>query len=123
MTKYVQQCKKQSESWQFVQQGIRGGCGTVGVHQGSVLSPLRFIIVLEALSRNSRVGAPWELFFADDFVITSTSLEECVTHVKVWKEGMESKCFRVNMIKTMFMDSGRDLDILQDSCVLCAVLV
>ena len=32
----------------------------VGVHQGSVLSPLLFIIVLEALSREFRAGVPWE---------------------------------------------------------------
>ena len=37
----------------------------VGVHQGSVLSPLRFIIVLEALSKEFRVFLPWELFYAD----------------------------------------------------------
>ena len=30
----------------------------VGVHQSSVLSPLLFIIVLEALSRDFRVGVP-----------------------------------------------------------------
>ena len=47
----------------------------VGVHQGSVLSPLLFIIVLEALSRYFRVGVPWELFFADDLVIIATSPE------------------------------------------------
>ena len=58
----------------------------VGVHQGSVLSPLLFIIVLEALSRDFRVGVPWELFFADDLVIIATSLEECVERVKAWKE-------------------------------------
>ena len=38
----------------------------VGVHQGSVLSPLLFIIVLEALSREFRTGCPWELLYADD---------------------------------------------------------
>ena len=30
----------------------------VGVHQGSVFSPLLFIIVLEALSREFRAGVP-----------------------------------------------------------------
>ena len=38
----------------------------VGVHQRSVLSPLLFIIVLEALSSEFRVGLPWELFYADE---------------------------------------------------------
>ena len=41
----------------------------VGVHQGSVLSPLLFITVLEALSRDFRTGSPWELLYADDLVI------------------------------------------------------
>ena len=40
----------------------------VGVHQGSVLSPLLFIIVLEALSREFRAGVPWEDLYADDLV-------------------------------------------------------
>ena len=88
---------------------------TVGVHQGSVLSPLLFIIVLEALSRDFRVGVPWELFFADDLVIVATSLEECVARVKAWKEGMGSKGLRVNMGKTKCMASGIDLDVLHDS--------
>ena len=35
----------------------------VGVHQGSVLSTLLFIIVLEALSREFRTGCPWELLY------------------------------------------------------------
>ena len=96
---------------------------TVGVHQGSVLSPLLFIIVLEALSRDFRVGVPWELFFADDLVIVATSLEQCVARVKAWKEGMESKGLRVNMGKTKCMASGIDLDALHDSgkfpCAVC----
>ena len=41
----------------------------VSVHQGSVLSLLLFIIVLEALSRELRSGVPWEDLYADDFVI------------------------------------------------------
>ena len=50
----------------------------VGVHQGSVLSPLLFIIGLEALSREYRCGVPWEDLCADDLVIIAESLEECV---------------------------------------------
>ena len=33
----------------------------VGMHQGSALSPLLFVMVVEALSREFRVALPWEL--------------------------------------------------------------
>ena len=41
----------------------------VSVHQGSVLSRLLFIIVLEALSREFHSGVPWEDLYADDLVM------------------------------------------------------
>ena len=34
---------------------------SAGVHQGSVLSPLLFITVMEAISREFRTGCPWDL--------------------------------------------------------------
>ena len=46
----------------------------VGVDQGSVLSPLFFII--EALSREFRTDCPWELLYADNLVISAESMEE-----------------------------------------------
>ena len=49
----------------------------VGVHQGSVLSPLLFTIVLEALSREFRAGVPWEDLYADDLVIIADSIYPC----------------------------------------------
>ena len=38
----------------------------VGIHQGSVLSPLLFIIVLEALSSKFHTGCQWELLHAEE---------------------------------------------------------
>ena len=46
----------------------------VSVHQGSVLSPLLFIIVPEATSQEFRSGVPWEDLYADDLVIIAESL-------------------------------------------------
>ena len=66
----------------------------VGVHQGSVLSLLLFIIVLEALSPEFRAGVLWEDLYADDLVIIADSLEECVRRLLIWKEAMEKKGFR-----------------------------
>ena len=71
----------------------------VGVHQGSVLSPLLFIIVLEALSCEFRCGVPWEDLYADDLAIIAESLEECVRRFLTWKEAMEEKGLRVRKDK------------------------
>ena len=46
----------------------------VGVHQGSVLSPLLFILVLEALSREFRSSVPWELLYAVPKYVTEWPL-------------------------------------------------
>ena len=87
----------------------------VGVHQGSVLSPLLFIIVLEALSREFRTGCPWELLYADDLMISAESMEELLVNVQTWKTEMEKKGLRVNMGKTKIMESGINLDVLKKS--------
>src|SRR5258706_15002376 len=77
----------------------------VGVHQGSVLSPLLFIIVLEELSKKFRVDLPWELFYADDLALMEESEQELIVKIKLWKTGMEEKGLRVNMGKTKLMVS------------------
>ena len=87
----------------------------VGVHQGSVLSPLLFIIVLEALSREFRTGCPWELLYADDLMISAESMEELLVKVQTWKTEMEKKGLRVNMGKTKIMESVINLDVLKKS--------
>ena len=95
----------------------------VGVHQGSVLSPLLFIIVLETLSREFRAGVPWEDLYADDLFIIADSLEECVRRLLIWKKAMEKKGLRVNAGKTKVMMCGTGLDLLQSSgeypCAVC----
>jgi hypothetical protein len=75
----------------------------VGVHQGSVLSPLLFIIVLEALSREFRGGLPMELLYADDLVLLADSMKELIEKVKRWRAGLEEKGLRVNLCKTKIM--------------------
>lgn len=79
---------------------------TVGVHQGSVLSPLLFAIVMEALSRECRTGCPWELLYADDLVIISDSIEDLKEKLAVWRTTLESKGLRVNVGKTKVMHSN-----------------
>ena len=79
------------------------------------ISSLLFIIVLEALSWELRSGVPWEDLYADDLVIITESLEECVRRLLTWKEAMEKKGLRVNAGKTKIMICGTGLDLLQSS--------
>src|SRR2546425_504876 len=45
----------------------------VGEHQGSVLSPIFFNIVMQAIADNFKKGLPWELLYADDLVLLAES--------------------------------------------------
>ena len=47
----------------------------IELHQGSVLSPLLFIKVLEALFRETRSRYPEELLYIDDLALISKSLK------------------------------------------------
>ena len=96
----------------------------VGVRQGSVLSPLLFILVLEALSLKFRKkGIPWELLYADDLVLMADSMEGCISKLQKRKTAMQNKGLRVNMKKTKFLVSGIGLDVLKNSgkypCAVC----
>ena len=88
----------------------------VGVHQGSVLSPLLFIIVMEALSRTfSDRGLPWELLYADDLVLLADTEDELKEKLQRWKSGLERKGLRVNVGKTKVMKCGVGLKKTVDS--------
>ena len=50
----------------------------VGMQQGSGLSPLLFVIVMEAISREFRVALPWELLYADDLAVIAETEEELI---------------------------------------------
>ena len=82
----------------------------VGVHQGSVLSPLLFLIVLEALSREFRTGCPWEFLYADDLAIVAETLDEVKNSLSLWKQKFTEKGLKVNVARTKVLISGRGLN-------------
>ena len=71
---------------------------SVQAHQGSVLNPLVFIVVLEF-----HTGVPWELLYADDLVVIADTQEECISKFNAWKAGMESKGLHVNIRRHSFL--------------------
>ena len=61
------------------------------MHQGSALSALLFVIVMEALSREFRVALPWELLYADDLAVIAETEEELIKRLNEWKDNVKSK--------------------------------
>ena len=50
-----------------------------GVHQGLVLSPLLFIIVLEALSQEFRTSFPWKLLHDDHLILLADTMDKLLS--------------------------------------------
>ena len=78
----------------------------VDVHQGSVLSPLLFAIVVDVTTANARRGVVNKLQYADDLVIRTEDMEDLKERFWNWKDALESKGFKVNTRKTKLMVSG-----------------
>jgi len=72
----------------------------VGMHQGSTLSPLLFVIVIEATSREFRVALPWELLYADDLVVIAESEQDLIKRFNEWKNNVQNRGTYVNVNKT-----------------------
>ena len=108
---------------------VRVGSGTldefgvrVGVHQGSVLSPLIFAIVVDVLTEHAREGLLNEILYADDLVLMSESLEDLRERFQRWKRALEGKGLKVNVGKTKTMVSGTEGEITSskiDPCGIC----
>ena len=50
----------------------------VGVHQGSVLSPVLFAIAVDVISGNAREALINEILYADDLVLISESIKNLI---------------------------------------------
>ena len=48
----------------------------VGLHQGSILSPLLFAVVMDVVSSEVRRGLPSELLYADGLVLMAPTMEQ-----------------------------------------------
>jgi len=78
----------------------------VGMHQGSALSQLLFLIVMKAISKEFKVALSWELLYADDLVVIAKTKDDLIKMLNEWKDNTENRCMRVNMNKTKVMKSG-----------------
>ena len=70
----------------------------VGLHQGSVLSPLLFAAVMDVVSSEARSG-----LYADDLVIRAPTMEQLGRRVADWRASLLGKGLKVNTGKSKVM--------------------
>ena len=80
----------------------------VGVHQGPVLLPLLFAMVVDEVTKNARKGWMKQILYADDLVLMRETMEELRENFDESKEAFKSKGMRVNLGKTKLMGSGME---------------
>ena len=71
----------------------------VGVHRGSALGPLLFVIVMEAVSRGFGVALPWELLCADGLVVVAEAGDGLVGGLNGWRGGVGAGAWEWMWIK------------------------
>ena len=94
----------------------------VGVHQGSALSPLLFAIVVDVITESVKNGLMSEMFYADDLILTSETMEGLRENFWKWKEAFESKRLKVNIGETKVVVSGAEAEVTVskiDPCGIC----
>jgi hypothetical protein len=87
---------------------------TVGLHQGSALSPYLFALVMDELTKDIQDEVPWTMLFADDVVLIDETQRGVTEKLELWRNSLESKGFRISRTKTEYMkctfgtDTGED---------------
>lgn len=75
----------------------------IGVHQGSVLSPLLFIAVIYYLTRDISVWKVFELLFTDDIILGSEDLAALQRTLNMWQATLERAGLKISVPKTEFL--------------------
>ncbi|PAV91888.1 hypothetical protein WR25_15634 [Diploscapter pachys] len=77
---------------------------TVGVHQGSAIFPLLFILCLDRITRDIQGKHSWTLLYADDIVLARNTRDELKKNLKKLKERLEQHGLRMNTSKTEYLE-------------------
>ena len=101
----------------LVGEGASGECGVkIGLRQGSVLSPLLFIDVLDLISSRKTVmkDAMKKLLYADDLALVANGKQELQKSLEVWNGLFTGHGLKINLDKTGVLHAGHqreELDI------------
>ena len=97
--KYVQLVQDMYEGSEAV---VRCAVGTtesfkvkVGLHQGSVVSPFLFAMIMDRLMDEVKREPLWTMLFADDIVIFEETREEVEQRLESWRYALERRGMKV----------------------------
>ena len=82
----------------------------VGLHQGSALSPLLFVIIIDVITEEIDEGTPWAMLFADDLVLCDPDREMMELRLERWRECMEKHGLKVSRAKTEHLQTTEETD-------------
>ena len=82
----------------------------MGLHQGSALSPLLFVIIIDVITEEIDEGTPWAMLFADDLVLCDTDRQMMELRLERWRECMEKNGLKVSRAKTEHLQTPGDTD-------------
>ena len=77
----------------------------VGLHQGSALSPLLFIIIMDVQTENIEKDPPWAMMFAEDLVLCAMTREEVEEDLDTWRVVFERHGLKISRTKTEYLPS------------------
>jgi Reverse transcriptase (RNA-dependent DNA polymerase) len=90
---YVRACDGESDAFSI----------KIELHQGSVLSPYIFTLVIDEITKDIQEDIHWFILFADDVVLIDEMIIGVDQKLELWRQILESKGFRLSMIKTEYM--------------------
>ena len=77
---------------------------TIRVHQGSTLSPFLFAVVMDKITKSIHEDIPWCMLFDDDIVLINETKEWVNKKLKLWRQTLEGRGFRLSRSKTEYME-------------------
>ena len=76
----------------------------VGLHQGSLLSPYLFDMILDVMGWGIKEQPPWCMLFADDdIVLCSTRRDHVERKLEEWRRAMEERGLQISRKKTDYL--------------------